>query len=112
MYVIYRTFVLFILYLEMKHFCLLRTWSTLLTYESDHMMIKIPGQTAMHKTLLDDVKFHLDHFDYSEGTYFLAGWLHSTGKPIVSLRVEALNKFSEETHQFEMRRDVNKFYNL
>lgn len=66
----------------------------------------------MHKTLLDDVKFHLDHFDYSEGTYFLAGWLHSTGKPIVSLRVEALNKFSEETHQFEMRHDVNKFYNL
>lgn len=66
----------------------------------------------MHDTLLEGIKFSLDHFDRYEGTCFLAGWVHSEHKPIVSLRVESLNHFSEEIHQFEVRHDVNKFYSL
>ncbi len=66
----------------------------------------------MHDTFLEGVKFSLDHFDRYENTCFLAGWVHSEHKPVSSLRVEALNHFSEEIHQFEIRHDVNKFYDL
>lgn len=66
----------------------------------------------MHDTFLEGVKFHLDHFDRYEDTCFLAGWVHSSNQPITSLKVEALNHFSEELSQFEIRHDVNKFYDL
>ena len=66
----------------------------------------------MHDTFLEGVKFHLDHFDRYEDTCFLAGWVYSEHKPVASLRVESLNHFSEEIHQFEIRHDVNKFYDL
>lgn len=66
----------------------------------------------MHNTFLEGVRFNLDHFDRYENTCFLAGWVHSEHKPVESLRVEALNHFSEEIHQFEIRHDVNKFYDL
>lgn len=66
----------------------------------------------MHDTFLEGVKFNLDHFDRYEDTCFLAGWVYSENKMVESLRVEVLNHLNEETRQFEVRHDVNKFYNL
>ncbi|MEZ5448550.1 MAG: hypothetical protein R3E89_05930 [Thiolinea sp.] len=66
----------------------------------------------MHDTLLEGIKFNLDHFDRYQDTYFLAGWVHSDREEIEVLRVESLQQFHSELTRFEVRHDVNKFYDL
>ncbi|HMT94132.1 DUF6445 family protein [uncultured Thiothrix sp.] len=66
----------------------------------------------MHETLLEDIKFHLDHLDSYDRTYFLAGWIFSTGRTIESIRVDTSENYSSELINLEVRHDVNNFYKL
>lgn len=66
----------------------------------------------MHETLLEDVKFNLDHMDGYDRTYFLAGWVLSTGRVIESLRVDTSKTHSSELYHLDVRHDVNNFYKL
>lgn len=66
----------------------------------------------MHETLLEDIKFHLDHLDSYDRTYFLAGWVFSTGRTIESIRVDTSENYSSELFNLDVRHDVNNFYKL
>lgn len=66
----------------------------------------------MHETLLDEIKFHLDHLDGYDRTYFLSGWVFSTGRVIEALRVDTSETYSSELYNFDVRHDVNNFYKL
>lgn len=66
----------------------------------------------MHETLLEDIKFHIDHLDGYDRTYFLAGWVLSTGRTIESIRVDTSETYSTELSDLEVRYDVNNFYKL
>lgn len=66
----------------------------------------------MHETLLEDIKFHLDHLDGYDRTYFLAGWVFSTGRKIESIRVDTSENYSSELSNLDTRQDVNNFYKL
>lgn len=66
----------------------------------------------MHETLLEEIKFHLDHLDSYDRTYFLAGWVFSTGRTIESIRVDTSENYSSELFNLDVRHDVNNFYKL
>lgn len=66
----------------------------------------------MHETLLEDIKFNLDHLDAYDRTYFLAGWVLSTGRTIESIRVDTSENYSSELFNLDVRHDVNNFYKL
>ncbi len=66
----------------------------------------------MHETLLEEIKFHLDHLDSYDRTYFLAGWIFSTGRTIESIRVDTSENYSSELFNLDVRHDVNNFYKL
>lgn len=66
----------------------------------------------MHETLLEDIKFNLDHLDRYDRTYFLAGWVLSIGRVIESIRVDTSEQYSSELYHLDARHDVNNFYKL
>ena len=66
----------------------------------------------MHETLLEEIKFNLDHLDGYDRTYFLAGWVFSTGRVIESIRVDTSETYSSELYNLDVRHDVNNFYKL
>ena len=66
----------------------------------------------MHETQLEEIKFNLDRIDRYENTYFLAGWVLSSGRPIDAIRVSAADHYSSEQFSLDVRPDVNKFYEL
>ncbi len=66
----------------------------------------------MHETLLEEIRFNLDHIDRYDNTYFLAGWVFSTGRVIESIRVDTSSQYNSEFSHFETRQDVNQFYSL
>lgn len=66
----------------------------------------------MHETLLEEIKFNLDHLEGYDRTYFLAGWVFSTGRVIESLRVDTSETYSSELYNLDVRHDVNHFYKL
>lgn len=66
----------------------------------------------MHETLLEEIKFNLDHLDAYDRTYFLSGWVLSTGRTIESIRVDTSETYSTELYNLDVRHDVNNFYKL